>query len=1133
MSRNSGSNGAGGVPSSELFPDLHHKMSKKIAQLTKVIYHLNTRNEDHQSEIDILTNNHRYELQQMLNDAASRMAKFKELIDAKQAAVNTEALLDKMQKKHEEEKTKSTQELQTLKTKFSEREMKLTNDFKAKTDSLKEEVVKMNAEFQKKINAFETKTQELKKALEDSKLSSSAGAEELRMKYDKEIAEVVRIHNDKYQAMLVEQLQLQEQIRKDAAADAAKACKDLESRLLAEHEKLIGQIRAQMSAEKQEALMALRRENEEKLQQQRDELTGKLEKCLAELKLKMEECERLRREKDDLAAELSRQIQDMQKSLGDQLGGSEQKAAALAMELSDLKEKARQLSAQVKERDEEIARLQQLLSDKNMQLSKLESKVESVEKEVSRLTAELQKAQQSGSALENSLRAQLQTTEKERDSLRNEMNQMGTTVASLREDIKKAEKNAAKASADYEKQIAALNAEKERLTKLMAESANSSAAANDKAAAELANLRKRLADREEEIKRQVAEMEENSRKATESLKSQHKAEIDALNQARQALLESSTSKQAQLMADMEAMQEANTARIAKLVAEHGNALDQARTNHKADVDSLQEKISSLEAQLQAISDAADGAQGALKAEVSKLESKAKALQKELDAKKKEGERAEGVCQSLKNQVESLREELKATQKAYRDKMDQGLAQLEADWQAKLDAQIAKHETDLAAALADLGVTHKGVMDELIKSHEEEILNLKNLLSKESSAASDQITKLENEKIRLEGELRTEKQERSAQVAELTDAHSKEKLALDAARLKELEALKKELNAGAHSREQALIAASNAEIAALREASEKAQADLEARNAESLARNIKSSEEALRAALFEQETRLNAVKKEELSIQAKELGLAHEATKAQLEKAISALQQELESVKGSRDLANNEVAQLSKQITSERAARQKREEEFVLERDQHLRDHEIALRREKESSERKIIEVTDRHTADMKLLKEEFNDDRLRFDERLRDAQKEYADLLAKYRNRESRQEDVARIQQLEQELVAKEELVQKTREEMMYFKREMLNREESYNQKFNRQPNVGVMNPIKVKDSDSMKVPGKSSNKPTYAVAPGGQGGAMGMPGMGAGRNQLIQIGRGGWSFVCDEWQYERNPSYTGGKKIR
>ncbi|CAM9170484.1 unnamed protein product, partial [Choristocarpus tenellus] len=35
----------------DVFPDLHHKMSKKIAQLTKVIYHLNTKNEDRQARI--------------------------------------------------------------------------------------------------------------------------------------------------------------------------------------------------------------------------------------------------------------------------------------------------------------------------------------------------------------------------------------------------------------------------------------------------------------------------------------------------------------------------------------------------------------------------------------------------------------------------------------------------------------------------------------------------------------------------------------------------------------------------------------------------------------------------------------------------------------------------------------------------------------------------------------------------------------------------------------------------------------------------------------------------------------------------------------------------------------------------
>ena len=40
------------------YPDLHHKMSKKIAQLTKVIYHLNTRNDDHEAELAVLTAQH-------------------------------------------------------------------------------------------------------------------------------------------------------------------------------------------------------------------------------------------------------------------------------------------------------------------------------------------------------------------------------------------------------------------------------------------------------------------------------------------------------------------------------------------------------------------------------------------------------------------------------------------------------------------------------------------------------------------------------------------------------------------------------------------------------------------------------------------------------------------------------------------------------------------------------------------------------------------------------------------------------------------------------------------------------------------------------------------------------------------
>ena len=72
--------------SENLFPDLHHKMSKKIAQLTKVlffvgltekctqsltcsfqvIYHLNSKNEDHQDDLTSLTDAYETEIDTIL-----------------------------------------------------------------------------------------------------------------------------------------------------------------------------------------------------------------------------------------------------------------------------------------------------------------------------------------------------------------------------------------------------------------------------------------------------------------------------------------------------------------------------------------------------------------------------------------------------------------------------------------------------------------------------------------------------------------------------------------------------------------------------------------------------------------------------------------------------------------------------------------------------------------------------------------------------------------------------------------------------------------------------------------------------------------------------------------------------------
>ena len=81
----------------------------------------------------------------------------------------------------------------------------------------------------------------------------------------------------------------------------------------------------------------------------------------------------------------------------------------------------------------------------------------------------------------------------------------------------------------------------------------------------------------------------------------------------------------------------------------------------------------------------------------------------------------------------------------------------------------------------------------------------------------------------------------------------------------------------------------------------------------------------------------------------------------------------------------------------------------------------------------------------------------------------------RWARRESRPEDLERIAVLEKEMVDKDALVKKTREEMIYFKRELLNREENFNKKFesggSRGMNVGVMQVLKT--NNPKQPPGK------------------------------------------------------------
>ncbi|KAL0244152.1 hypothetical protein GEMRC1_008237 [Eukaryota sp. GEM-RC1] len=87
-------------------------------------------------------------------------------------------------------------------------------------------------------------------------------------------------------------------------------------------------------------------------------------------------------------------------------------------------------------------------------------------------------------------------------------------------------------------------------------------------------------------------------------------------------------------------------------------------------------------------------------------------------------------------------------------------------------------------------------------------------------------------------------------------------------------------------------------------------------------------------------------------------------------------------------------------------------------------------------------------------------------------------LQDKITNRESRADDLELINQLQSKLVQKERDLSKAIQEMQFFKMELVNREEGYNKVFNRNPNVGVVNPLSFNTKPTGQ---KSRSKPSSA----------------------------------------------------
>ena len=162
------------------------------------------------------------------------------------------------------------------------------------------------------------------------------------------------------------------------------------------------------------------------------------------------------------------------------------------------------------------------------------------------------------------------------------------------------------------------------------------------------------------------------------------------------------------------------------------------------------------------------------------------------------------------------------------------------------------------------------------------------------------------------------------------------------------------------------------------------------------------------------------------------------------------------------------------------------------------------------------------------------------------------DLQRRFDNRPSRPDDLQRISKLTELAKMKDAEVRRVREEMQYFKLELVNRENNFNKVFARSPNVGLMNPLQpaagstsraaapaafgqssttasVASSQLPAPPGATGARPSPAAAPKSRRRGQGSTSMGP---QLSLGGDSVGSWAGAQGSRSRAPS-TGSQSIR
>ncbi|XP_056284275.1 protein FAM184A isoform X3 [Pseudoliparis swirei] len=1047
----------------EYTQDLHLKMSKKIAQLTKVIYALNTKNDEHEAAISTLKEAHEEEVQQILSETREKILQvftfdYKSKISDEMDLKRRIQSLEESMELHERMKRQALAEFEGYRQRVEDMQLCTEAQHTQRVVSMSREVEEMRRSFEEKLRTFS-------QAQAQFEQEKRAALEELNGQHRQEVQELLRSH----QSQNADYSKDQEKLGHLHKAEVESMTERVEE-LKQDKKRLVEEYEAKLS--KAQAFYERELEGMKRTQQ----LTA--DNLLA-----------WKRTESELRREFQTQEAALQKTLG-----------KLRAELLRITEEAR-------ENREKSHRLQASLTtaESSVKLDEVTQNSEIVEIRQKEAECELEAARD---------RVQQQATE---------ILLKASQISSLQ--ATQMTQEAAIRDVDNERsrlkdKVLRMEEERESLQ-------SQSRALDERQKQQLQSLEKTLRDEKSSHERDMTDMQGRSEEEASQMKESQARALEEISKKHRVTLENALNnaekEKNRMLAELEqqfererlSLEEQKTT-LRQQLAELSEELNSRLAEASRELIRLQEEVQQGEQDV-----------GRAEGQISTLKEAQDKLLEELDATRARLRETSNLLTALQGELEIQRRQHEAklitTKEEEKHKMDKMALELELKWTETLRQECKKlreelredHVEDKAAALSQLAQSKEQEMSNARESWQrkvedllEQISLLKQSLEMQLSQSQSSLQQLqhqfsqEREHLRMQlDELQTEHQRRQQRLQEVHRCSVQD---MEHARKRDLKELEVRLRHHHHAELQSLREAHRQSIETLKQQSEQElqtlRFELEDEGKAMLA-SLRSELNHIHASAIEH---LRQTHQQESAAAKLELEKTLENNRTQERELLGRIAELQEEVSRRK----NHIAQLDHQIhtlnenistlTKELELKGKEVLKIRSEANQQIRAHEQELTKR---HERELAEMNAIHSRETQNMLSDFN----KAQEVLKDKISALQILLEgtedKFRNRESRHEDLKVIAELRAMVSERESLVKKLVDDKKFYQLELVNRETNFNKVFNASPNVGVINPlIKQRKKNEKTAASRFSSSPNVRAL---EAAGMGVAGSGSGQPPL------------------------------